>query len=623
MAKKRKASSRNTGADENGFDPKGGKMGPISTYEDIADSEEEFLMQRDKVMLDDGPEAKRRRKYEEEDALLQPSDEEVLGYSSESSEDEEETPRKHSKGIESDDGEREGEEDEEEEGWGTSKKDYYNADEIQTEADALEEEAEAKRIQQKKFQKMTEADFGFDESEWLDAKKADEDGDGDGDVVTEVLKDIEITPEMGPEERLRILKTRYPEFEFLANELVALQPVLKGLQQQMEEENPANVTVVKSRALAAYITSLTMYFALLTSPAFSTTETQTTLNPTELRDHPVMDSLLSCRTLWSKVKSLQEPILTPLTPFDTHSNSDSSPEELPTTLEEQPEPTKSKKALRKSAAESTLAAQQASRLEAANASLRDLDSLLPSKSKSRSSKSAKSKPPADSNDNSDSDFGEETHLTTAEALKKANRKKTLKFYTSQITQKANKRVGAGRDAGGDEDLPYRERLKDRQTRLNAEAEKRGKKLDEFGRGGRTSGQNVELGGDDDDDEAGNTNVSKEEQNDDDDEYYNLISRTSSAKKASKLALLEATKTATLASALDRVPSDEDAEGKRAIGYTIQKNKGLAPKRKKDVRNPRVKKRKKFEEKKKKLGSMKAIYKGGEERGGYGGGEDGD
>jgi U3 small nucleolar RNA-associated protein 3 len=43
------------------------------------------------------------------------------------------------------------------------------------------------------------------------------------------------------------------------------------------------------------------------------------------------------------------------------------------------------------------------------------------------------------------------------------------------------------------------------------------------------------------------------------------------------------------------------------------------KRKKDVRNPRVKKRKKYEEKKKKkLSSIRAVYKGGEGRGGYGG-----
>jgi U3 small nucleolar RNA-associated protein 3 len=67
MAKKRKASSRSTAADESqGFEPKGGKMKPITTYEDIADSEDEFHINRDKVLLDEGPEAKRRRKFQEE-----------------------------------------------------------------------------------------------------------------------------------------------------------------------------------------------------------------------------------------------------------------------------------------------------------------------------------------------------------------------------------------------------------------------------------------------------------------------------------------------------------------------------------------------------------------------------
>ena len=102
----------------------------------------------------------------------------------------------------------------------------------ETEGDALEEEAEAKRLQQKKLQKMSEADFGFDESEWLDAGD-DEEGD---DVVTEVLKDVESTPDMTPEDRLRILHTRYPEFEFLANEFLQLQPVLQDLQQEAETE---------------------------------------------------------------------------------------------------------------------------------------------------------------------------------------------------------------------------------------------------------------------------------------------------------------------------------------------------------------------------------------------------
>ncbi|KAF3353414.1 hypothetical protein VdG1_08081 [Verticillium dahliae VDG1] len=60
------------------------------------------------------------------------------------------------------------------------------------------------------------------------------------------------------------------------------------------------------------------------------------------------------------------------------------------------------------------------------------------------------------------------------------------------------------------------------------------------------------------------------------------------------------------------------DGKRSINYTIEKNKGLAPKRKKENRNPRVKKKLQYEAKQKKLRSMMSTYKGGEPQGGYGG-----
>lgn len=94
------------------------------------------------------------------DALLEPSDEEVLGYSSESEDEEEEdSPELHrEEDVASSGAEDQAEEDVE--GWGTSRKDYYNADAIQTEEDARMEEQEARIIQQKRLKKMTDADFG-------------------------------------------------------------------------------------------------------------------------------------------------------------------------------------------------------------------------------------------------------------------------------------------------------------------------------------------------------------------------------------------------------------------------------------------------------------------------------
>lgn len=71
MAKKRKAQSKFTATeDRKGFEERGGKLGPITTFEDVADSEDEFHIQRDKIMLDEGPDAKRRRKWAEEGIIL-------------------------------------------------------------------------------------------------------------------------------------------------------------------------------------------------------------------------------------------------------------------------------------------------------------------------------------------------------------------------------------------------------------------------------------------------------------------------------------------------------------------------------------------------------------------------
>jgi U3 small nucleolar RNA-associated protein 3 len=132
---------------------------------------------------------------------------------------------------------------------------------------------------------------GFDENDWLVTSKTN-DAENEG-TITEVMRDIEITSEMAPEERLQILKSQYPEFEFLADEFVALRLVFEDLQHQLgaEEfshgimERPSSTTV-KCRALAAYTASLAMYFALFSSPAHHSNATKP-IDSDELHDHPV------------------------------------------------------------------------------------------------------------------------------------------------------------------------------------------------------------------------------------------------------------------------------------------------------------------------------------------------
>ncbi len=73
MAKKRKAAGRTAAADEEkGWGSKRGKIAPITTYEDVADSEDEFHINRDTILLDEGPAAKRLRKQQDEGHSLLP-----------------------------------------------------------------------------------------------------------------------------------------------------------------------------------------------------------------------------------------------------------------------------------------------------------------------------------------------------------------------------------------------------------------------------------------------------------------------------------------------------------------------------------------------------------------------
>ncbi|TQS37695.1 hypothetical protein Golomagni_01824 [Golovinomyces magnicellulatus] len=596
MGKKRKISSsgRKDRVESKNFS-ENDSIHHITSFEDVAGSEDEFHINRDKINFDEGPDTKKRRKWQEEGEYFELSDNEILG-DPDSIDEEESSEPVGLPGDLSDENSIKNQavhEDvnEETEGWGASKQDYYNHDLIETEADALEEEAESKRLQQMKLKKMSIADFGLNEDDWLDESNTKD----NGDVVTEVLKEVEITDDMQPDERLRVLQMRYPEFEPLANDLLELYPVLKQLQNEVETQSPLHTsnpqTVIKFRALSAYVGALTMYFAIFSSGNGSTSEAQAS-NPAELREHTVMDSLLQCRELWSKAKNLTTPL---------PDNSVESP--ISNIHDEEPQKEKilktEKKLRQPKRAKNT--AENVRKSEATEIELQELSNLIKSNVK-RATKS-KSKIKIATEDSDGSDFGEEDSMDAKSAFEKAHKKKSLRFYTSQITQKSTKRMDAGRTAGGDEDVPYRERFRDRNIRLNAEAEKRGKNKDE-----------TTLNDHSDNDDLISKQV-REEGN----EFYDLVTRATRLKKDQKKMknLMEAQAKAE-GGWVRTVESEIGEDGKRAIGYVIEKNKGLAPKRKKDVRNPRVKKRKKFEEKKKKLASIRAIYKGGEERGGYGG-----
>ncbi|KAK0248791.1 something about silencing protein 10 [Friedmanniomyces endolithicus] len=590
----------------------------IRTYEDVADSDDDFHLQRDEVLLGEEPGAKRRRRLEEQEEFLQPSDEEVLDYEDpEDEEDEDDASEgehvaargQGAAASEADQAEVDDEEDEEG-GWGTTKADLYGADAIETEEQALEEEVEAIRLQKKQLQALSTADYGFDEAEWKSGGRDGEDADEETAVV-EVLPQLQVRADMSAGERLKLLKASYPEFEPLRKELLQLQDTHATLAKEVEAASPVGhssnaVTTCKFQAVSAYLGALTMYFSLLSSTASSGEAGAIAMPATRLRDHPVMDSLVQCRDLWSKVRSLsshnaQEAAV------DAFSSGEEELQdgEIVERIEAPKKPSRAQK--HAEAAQAAIDARRAERMAETEASLADLEALVAPSAMPRKSKSKPTTAPQDDA----SDIGEEAPLTAREAADKAQRKKSLRFYTSQIAQKANKRGASGRNAGGDEDVPHRERLRDRQARLNAEAEKRGKRRPDTGADldgeGSANEEDVRQAHQIRDDAGGN-------------EYYDLVASRAAQKKTDKAALADAQRLAALQGG-GRVIVEEErvgADGKRKISYLIEKNKGLTPHRKKEVRNPRVKKRKKYEEKKKKLGSMKAVFKGGEGRGGYGG-----
>ncbi|KAK6500365.1 hypothetical protein TWF481_010708 [Arthrobotrys musiformis] len=616
-------------------DPSDAKLGKkLTTYEDVADSEDEFYLNQDRIAFDEDPAAKRRRlnrdaafdsDEEEMDIEGLPSDEDSDDDDDEE-EEEEAVGRANGAGLSDDDDEDSEEEDEDEYAdWGQSKKNYYGANDFENDEDAEMEEAEARRIQQKQLQSMSAKDFGVDEDDWNGTSASGATGgktkekrsapvldDLDLDNVGKAKK---ITIPTSEKDRLELLNLLHPEFEPLRQEFLRLAPTYDEVMAKGQEKtNRASLARRKWIVLSAYLGVLSMYFAFLNQPREEGTVV-------ELRDHEIMEVILKWRLEWLKIEGEEEGqtpepeaverSLGDMSIDDEEEDDEEESEDEDMSADEPivqaPVKTKSKKEVNsteeksKKTKPSSISSKEAKRLAKSDASLADLDSLLPSTATNRQKPK---NPKAAVQFRTSDDFGDQDVLYSSDADEKAKRKKSLRFYTAQIHQKSNKRALAGRDAGGDADLPRKERNKERQERLNADARKRGL-------GGELGS---DLGGDSDYDDNDLTSARALKAQIEDDglagdqdalDYYNAVASKSIMDKMKKKLQKEAAQTK------DRVVETETIDpetGKRAIGYTIEKNKGLTPHRKKDVRNPRVKKRKKFEAAKKKLGSKKAVYK---------------
>lgn len=164
-----------------------------------------------------------------------------------------------------------------------------------------------------------------------------------------------------------------------------------------------------------------------------------------------------------------------------------------------------------------------------------------------SSSSSKHKPSSSFRDALGDTFGEASQLDYADAADKNARKKSLRFHTAKIESASARRQGARNQAiGGDDDIPYRERRRERDAKLIKEAAKRGNE------GG------ADL--DDEDPETPSLGSKRNRESDDEetdaddggDGYYELVKKQNKEKKEKKAEYEEMRSQSRYVGFLDRI-----------------------------------------------------------------------
>jgi len=533
-----------------------------------------------------------------------PSDEEVLELeysSSEASDQDEEDEDMHDEDSDDDENGKGKEEEELLEGWGGSKKDYYNDPSAPEEA----EESEALRLQSKHLSSLSANDFLFNAADWT---TADPPSPIVSTTATKVIEQLPSAPlsSLSEEERIKRLHLLHPEFPLLAKEFSELEPLHASLglsaaaAEAVGETVRSSVAIVKFRALSAYLGFLSMYFAVLTAGD------EVAQGGGGIQDHGVMEGLMKCRGMWEAVKGLEVEEISSRRGQGVKKKKKKERKEEDGKLvagvkEGKGEPEKKKVKISITAGAAPKAPSKKSKSKSAKPES-DFSSSDVEIDFSKPTPTARPPHPTTSASASTSHFGDPTHLSHPDALSKLARKRTLRFYTSQIVSKSATRAFAAQSHSGDMDLPHKERAKERAIRLQAEAARKRSAADptadlDYSSGGEGAGS------------TGRQGRNEREEGEEEDEYMRLLKGSGKATKAMKKAAHDRARDALRSGAQVETEGGE-AGGKRAIGYKISKNKGLTPFRKKEVRNPRVKKRMKYEAAKKKLGSVRAVYKGG-------------
>ncbi|KIJ55354.1 hypothetical protein M422DRAFT_239973 [Sphaerobolus stellatus SS14] len=643
------------------------KISKWVTRDDIVgDEEDDFHSKRDQILLTGGA--------NEGDEDWGAGDEEVFGLdlddSSDQGDDEEhddeqededddelgaEEPKKESKSRkeskkfkkkDSSPPPSEGGSDSEEiESWGKKKSAYYssNADILalkegeEDEDEAYEmEEQEAKRLQAKMRDGMDDGDFGLD-----DVAEIIEDDIEEKDVTSSNA--IPSDTPLDKESAIRRLEKTSPETLALAREWDDVAHDLLEVQERINKQSGESESMAMGlshlhhQTLLTYVATLAFYLHLRSTPPPLSPQTQSRLKV-------VLDRLLILKQALSTMEDLD---------FDASSEEEDDSEDSDISDMDDGEKAEMMRLFASggdgfSGSKKTDHLSKKDGLSQLDALLAEADAEIAARvSKPKNKKQAKktssapdkkSKKTKDSSqnafdlvepefvpakgsgrrtrDDSAESYGETTSLSVADDADKKERKRGLRFYTNKIETTARKREEGREKFGGDDDIPYREREREKQARIRREiAKARGTGGDDLGvdnDGAETETASVasakrkrgpEGSGSGDEDENG---------------YYELVKRAKKDRKEEKKRVYDEARQAEKM----ELNVEESAQGPRSLTRAILKNKGLTPHRSKSVRNPRVKKREKYEKAKKKVRSQKAVYKGGLAGKPYGGEESG-
>lgn len=526
--------------------------------------------QRDEIMLEG---SKWGQKKDQD--YMSASDEEILplGNISESEEEDDEEEGDEDEVSDGQDDNRsvDGGEDEDidREGWGSLRKAYYGADEASEDEDIALEEQEAEKLQKKHLARLRPEDFL---DTWADVTPSADSRKHSTKVITEELPAQDLS-KLSTAEVSKLLKSRHPEVTHFASLYRELHPEVSSLGLLAARPyHPQHDTIkLKFALLSVLLSSIAMYFAIRADPQ----DRQSTLKK-------VTAKILDMEAQWNQLETVD----IDKDAVDVQSLAQTE-QKLSALIDGPP-------LLRKPTSQSLKRKRRAKTLaDVTDSSSEDDD--LPTLALVKKSRTTKSKTlPREDDDLSD--FGDVTSLHPVDAQDKRQNKRTLRYYASQIeTKAANRRT----KYSGDVEV-FKEREKEKDKRQVEEARKRG--------------QQLEPAADLDDEESAPTPAKAVGE----DDYYDFIAASATKKKATKKEDYEASKAAARAYLLgDDVEYDEG--GKRLITRQIEKNKGLQPKRSKDVRNPRVKKRKKYEKRKIALKGRQAVYVANDpRRGAYGG-----